>query len=40
MIFKEIGKVDEVPSGEMRKYEADGAEIMIANSEGNYFKVF
>ena len=37
MEFKEIAKVDEIPIGEMRKYEVDSVEITIANLEGSYF---
>ena len=37
MEFKEIAKVDEILSGEMRKYELDNIEITITRSGDDFF---
>ena len=37
MEFKEIAKVDEIPSGEMKKYDIDGDEVTVAHLEDGFF---
>lgn len=34
-----VGKVSDIPSGKMKKISVDGKEILVVNSDGNFYAI-